>query len=116
VLDAEHAELCRRAAWLHERVGNEILGLAKASAKSGEPIARHLAYEYPGRGYETVRDQFLMGPDILVAPVVTKGARARKIVFPPGEWTGDDGSVVTGPATREVDAPLDRLPWYRRSR
>jgi alpha-glucosidase (family GH31 glycosyl hydrolase) len=116
VLDAEHAELCRRAALLHEQVGEEILALAKASADSGEPIARHLAYEYPGRGYETVRDQFLLGPDVLVAPVVNKGARSRKIIFPPGTWTGEDGSVVIGPATREVDAPLDRLPWYRRSR
>ena len=114
VLSAENAALCRRMALLHEQFGAEILELARASAKSGEPIARPLAYTYPNGGYEQIKDQFLLGDTILVAPVLEKGARSRKIVFPAGSWKGDDGSTVTGPATVEIAAPLDRLPWYRR--
>jgi alpha-glucosidase (family GH31 glycosyl hydrolase) len=114
VLSAENAALCRRMALLHEQFGAEILELARASAKSGEPIARPLAYTYPNGGYEQIKDQFLLGDTILVAPVLEKGARSRKIVFPAGSWKGDDGSAVTGPATVEIAAPLDRLPWYRR--
>ena len=52
--------------------------------------------------------------EILVAPVLEKGARRRRIVFPPGVWRGDDGMVVNGPVTKEVDAPLARLPWFQR--
>jgi alpha-glucosidase (family GH31 glycosyl hydrolase) len=97
-------------------MGGEILAMAREASKTGEPIVRSLEYQYPHEGYGDVDDQFLLGPDILVAPVLEKGARARSIVLPPGQWTGDDGSVVEGPATVEVDAPLQRLPWYRRTR
>ncbi len=78
-------------------------------------MVRALEYEYPGLGYAGITDQFLLGPDILVAPVVHKGATRRSIQFPPGTWKGDDGSLVTGPCQKEVDAPLARLPWYRRN-
>jgi alpha-glucosidase len=114
VLDAPRADICRRMARLHAERGPEILRLATASAKSGEPIVRALAYEYPQGGYEKIRDQFLLGDRILVAPVLEKGARRRSIRFPPGNWKGDDGSLVAGPKTVEVEAPLDRLPWFRR--
>jgi alpha-glucosidase (family GH31 glycosyl hydrolase) len=73
-----------------------------------------MAYMFPDEGYELVKDQFMLGEHVLVAPVVQRGARSRTITFPPGSWLGDDGSVVLGPATREVAAPLSRLPWYVR--
>jgi alpha-glucosidase (family GH31 glycosyl hydrolase) len=46
--------------------------------------------------------------------VVEKGARKRRVLVPPGTWRGEDGTVVAGPASVEVEAPLERLPWYRR--
>ncbi len=114
VLDAPHAEMCKRMALLHEELGPEILRLAEGSAKSGEPMVRALAYAYPEAGFEKIKDEFLLGDDILVAPVLAKSARSRTVVFPRGTWKGDDGSTVTGPKTIEVPAPLGRLPWYRR--
>jgi alpha-glucosidase (family GH31 glycosyl hydrolase) len=114
VLSPENLATCRRMAALHTERGAEILALARESAKSGEPIVRPLEYAWPHRGYADVLDQFLLGPDILVAPVVEKGARKRHLVVPPGQWRGDDGSVVEGPTSVEIDAPLGRLPWYRR--
>ena len=82
VLDKAKADIALKMARLHTQFGPEILRLAQASARSGEPIALPLAYAYPTGGYEQIKDQFLLGPDILVAPVLTKGARSRKIVFP----------------------------------
>jgi hypothetical protein len=113
VLSKENMALCRDMALLHERVGEEILSLARASARSGEPMVRALEYGYPHQGYAGIKDQFLLGESILVAPVLEKGARSREVVFPEGTWQGDDGSRVTGPCTKEITAPLDRLPWYR---
>jgi len=115
VLSPENLAVCRRMATLHTERGAEILALARESAKTGEPVVRSLEYAWPHRGYVDVLDQFLLGPDILVAPVVEKGARKRRLVVPPGRWRGDDGSVVSGPATVDIDVPLDRLPWYRRT-
>lgn len=60
-----------------------------------------------------IRDQFMLGDSILVAPVVEKNKIFRKVSFPAGTWQGDDNSIVSGPAVIEIDAPLDRLPWFR---
>jgi alpha-glucosidase (family GH31 glycosyl hydrolase) len=113
ILSPENLGICLDMANLHVEMGETILNLAKEAGISGEPIVRSLEYEYPGKGYETITDQFLLGKSILVAPVVESGARTRTIVFPEGTWKGDDGSLVTGPMTLEVNAPLTRLPWYK---
>jgi len=114
VLDEEHARYCAEAARLHAAFGSEIAELARQSAITGEPIMRHPAYEYPEAGMENVKDQFLLGSSLLVAPVVKKGGRERTVKFPAGTWVGDDGSRVEGPAEIRIDVPLDRLPWYRK--
>ncbi|TDC76802.1 glycoside hydrolase family 31 protein [Streptomyces hainanensis] len=115
LLDAEHLGHCRAAALLHERLGPEILALAQHAARTGEPIVRPLEFDHPGHGYATVTDQFLLGPDILVAPVLDKGATTRTVTIPPGHWRADDGQEYEGPRVAKVDAPLARLPWFRRT-
>lgn len=112
VLDKRHSRLCHAAAKLHLKFAPTILKLAKQSARDGEPIVRHLAYDYPGLGFETVTDQFLLGTEILVAPVLEKGARTRTVKLPPGKWKADDGTVHSGPATIKVPTPLERLPYF----
>jgi alpha-glucosidase (family GH31 glycosyl hydrolase) len=114
VLDDAHAAYCAEAARLHSLFGDEIAVLAKHAAVTGEPILRHMAYVFPDGGYESIADQFMLGNDILAAPVVQKGATKRRVVVPSGTWRGDDGSEVVGPCEIEVEAPLSRLPWFRR--
>jgi alpha-glucosidase len=114
VLGKDNLAICTKMANLHFRMGKEIMDIAKESAVSGEPMVRNLEYEYPGKGYERIKDQFLLGSKILVAPVVVKGERNREVVFPEGKWQGDDGSIVTGPAKIKIEVPLERLPWYRK--
>ncbi len=114
ILSPGNNEICRRMAELHVRHAETILALARESARTGEPIVRPLGWQWPDAGYEPIIDQFMLGDDILVAPVVEKDARRRRVLFPPGTWRGDDGSSVTGPATVEIAVPLERLPWFRR--
>jgi alpha-glucosidase len=114
VLSRENLAICVKMAALHVRMGGEIIDLAREAASTGEPIVRSLEYAFPGRNYVTITDQFMLGDQILVAPVVKKGATSREILFPEGKWEGDDGSVVEGPVTLEVAAPIERLPWYRK--
>ncbi len=63
-----------------------------------------------------VEDQFLFGPDILVAPVTEFGARQRRVYLPAGaEWTHtDSGRRYTGGEHVTVDAPLDSIPLFVR--
>ena len=114
VLSEENLVICKNMADLHYSMGKEILDLAGECAVSGEPMVRNLEYEYPGKGYEEIKDQFLLGSKILVAPVVIKGQRLRDVIFPDGKWQGDDGSTVNGPVTLKIEVPLERLPWYRK--
>jgi alpha-glucosidase len=115
ILSSENAGLCLAMARLHGSMADEILALAANSARTGEPMVRPLDYDYPGQGYAMITDQFLLGPSILVAPVLKQGAVQRSVHFPPGDWKGDDGTLVHGPCMAEVKAPLDRLPWYRKT-
>ena len=62
---------------------DEILALARGSARTGEPIVRSLEYAFPHQGYERVNDEFLLGDRMLVAPVVEKDARHRMVNLPP---------------------------------
>lgn len=55
----------------------------------------------------------MLGDSLMVAPVVTKGSAGREVLVPPGTWRADDGRSYTGPATVWVDAPLNRLPYFR---
>ena len=77
---------------------------------------RNLEYNYPGKGYAHVIDEFMMGEDLLVAPILKKGAAFREVVLPPGAWTADDGTVFNGPCTIAVQTPLSRLPHFLRNR
>ena len=58
-----------------------------------------------------VDDQYLLGPDLLVAPILEDGARARRVYLPTGRWADAwRGEVHTGPARVDLDAPLQEAP------
>ena len=90
-----------------------IVELARACAVSGEPILRPLAYVFPDGGYEHVKDEFMMGDDVLVAPIVTRGT-SRTVLLPPGSWKTNNGSVIAGPAQKTFEVPIDRLLYFER--
>ena len=127
VLDAEHFAAVRSALDLRAHLLPEILALVEHAARTGEPILRPLAYHYPG--LEHVNDQFLLGEDILVAPVQTKGATERRVVIPPGQWRAIEQHSETHVPDGEAHLPgngvlsntivtlpvtLTTLPTYRR--
>jgi alpha-glucosidase len=60
-----------------------------------------------------VNDQFMMGDDLLVAPMLTK-ASSRTVLIPPGRWKADDGTVLSGPQRLTLEVPLARLPYFER--
>ena len=112
-LGAEHQQIVRDIVKMRqEKHAAFFVELARDCGKSGEPMIRNLEYNFPGRGYGKIRDEFMMGTTLLVAPVVEKGATTRRVILPPGVWTADDGKVYDGPATVEIATPLSRLPHF----
>ena len=112
VLSKEHQRIFKQTVELRQRFAPRFVELAKEAAKTGEPIMRNMEYCFPGVGYADIKDQFMMGDDLLVAPVMEKGAKSRKVILPPGQWKADDGRTYNGPAKIEVATPLDRLPYF----
>ncbi len=91
-----------------------IISLAENAARTHEPILRYMEYEFPGQGYARIKDQFLLGSEILVAPILTKGERARTVKIPTGSWQAPDGTCFTAPATVTLSAELDELIILRK--
>ena len=114
VLDKRHQAIFSDVGALRQKFAPKFAALAKKAGEDGEPILRSLEYNFPGHGYAAIIDEFMMGTDLLVAPVMEKGATSRKVILPPGDWTADDGKVYTGGTTISVDAPLSRLPHFVR--
>jgi alpha-D-xyloside xylohydrolase len=65
-----------------------------------------------------VDDQFLFGPDLLVAPVLNSGATKRKVYLPAGAtWTDAwTGNKFKGGQTITAAAPLEKIPLYLKNR
>lgn len=114
--DAEAARIHRASLLLHRAAEPYILQLWREAKRTGMPITRPLWLAYPAmEGVGKIDQEYLLGPDVLVAPVVAKGATTREVVFPPGCWQDvATGARFTGPTTAEVAAPLDRHPYFFR--
>ena len=112
VLTPEEYEATLGFIALHEKYADKIVELAKGAAVSGEPVVRHLSYVFPDEGFERVTDCFMLGDDVLVAPVCEKGVRARTLRLPSGKWMYADGTIYEGGAEVTVDAPLNILPHF----
>jgi alpha-glucosidase (family GH31 glycosyl hydrolase) len=115
----EHcAAICRRYAELHTLFAPRIVQLAQAAARTGEPIVRPVFWLAP-QDENALRcdDEFLLGDDVLVAPVVEPGARRREVYLPPGLWRDYwTSAVFSGPVTLSgFAAPLEVLPLFERS-
>ncbi len=94
-----------------------LYGLFRAAEATGAPVWRPLFFEFPGdAGSAEIDDQFMLGPALLAAPVVERGARERSVYLPPGTWTSwYDDARYTGPRRLAVVAPLERIPLFARA-
>jgi alpha-glucosidase len=111
VLDEAHFNAVKKSVEIRAKFTPLILDLARKSSKTGEPIMSNLEYYFPNQGLETITDQFMLGENVLVAPMVQKG-NSRKVVLPKGNWKADDGKTYKGGKTIEIEVPLQRLPYF----
>lgn len=88
------------------------------ACSEGDPFLRALSWEFTKDKYLSGIDtQYMVGPSVMVAPVLEKGSRSVEAVFPStARWYDwHDMTLVKGNDSNEpiiVDAPLDRIPIY----
>ena len=98
----------------HLSLADEITKLVENAEKTGEPILRCLEYNDPHNGYAMIKDQFMLGNDILVCPIVEKGVFEKEVVFPYGKWADAKGNIYEGRSKKMLKCPIDELLWFRR--
>ncbi|KOB70265.1 Glycosyl hydrolase family 31 protein [Operophtera brumata] len=116
--DNETVEISRKYTELHAAYADEIYAAMEASVKDGSPVIAPLWWLDP-HDNETllIWDEFVLGENILVAPVLEENARSRDIYLPTGTWleAGDPEKAHAGPGwIRSHPAPLDVLPYFVR--
>ena len=62
----------------------------------------------------SVITEFLLGNDLLVAPVLEEGVTMRKIYLPKGNWAyrGNLNDLYSGPAFYEYPVDIYTLPYF----
>ncbi|HEX2087531.1 MAG TPA: TIM-barrel domain-containing protein [Solirubrobacteraceae bacterium] len=114
--DAETLRLWRDLAALHDRARPLVRALWEEALRTGVPPMRPLWLVEPRLARSPrADDQWLLGDDVLVAPVMRRGATRRSVALPRGCWQREGtGGRLRGGRTISVDAPLSRLPWFVR--
>ena len=114
--DEETVRIYRKYSRLHLRARPLLAKLWKQAARTGVPPTRPLWLEHPHDRKGWHQDQeWLLGHNLLVAPVVTKGATSRKVYLPRGCWQlHGNGAHLRGHRSVKVQAGLAVLPWYTR--
>jgi sulfoquinovosidase len=115
--DAETIAIFRRWAELHTRLFPLWKGLAREASESGAPIQRPIAFFDPGDiSLHGVKDEYAIGDQLLVAPVVTASTSARMVRFPRGRWFPLEGEGVhEGPLDVEISVPLGSCAVFARA-
>ena len=112
--DSEMLGWYQRYTRLHLRLYAYEWSLLQNLVKDGRPIERPLGLVDPELGVHP-NDEYMFGDDLLVAPIVERGATSRSVVFPDGRWIDFwTGEIIPGGQTIDRNAPLDTLPLFLR--
>ncbi|MBO0512028.1 alpha-xylosidase, partial [Streptomyces beijiangensis] len=111
----EAVDVARQFTLLKHRLMPYLYGVAVEAHLTGVPMMRPMLLEFPGDpAARTLDRQYMLGPDLLVAPVFTADGEVEYYI-PEGVWTHLlTGEKVTGPVWRRETHGFDSLPLYVR--
>jgi alpha-glucosidase (family GH31 glycosyl hydrolase) len=114
--DARVIPVYRLFARQRQRLVPYLAGQARVSVDTARPLMRGLFFEWPSDA--RVWDfpfQYLLGDDMLVAPVVEPDAERSEVYLPEGEWVDAwTRERAAGPTVVTRAAPIDEIPVYLR--
>ncbi len=99
---------------IHKKLAPYIKEAVKYNAETGVGVVRPLFFYYDeteayNEGYE-----YLLGRDVLVAPVLRRNAEKRKVYLPDDEWIHIETGQVYSGGNHEIAAPLGEIPVFVR--
>ena len=113
----EAYEILKKYLFLRENMRPYTARLMREAADEGAPVMRPLFYDFPkDEKAVACEDQFMFGPDLLIAPVMELGLRERSVYLPEGEtWIeAHTGMEYTGGQVVSAAAPLTTIPVFIR--
>ena len=111
-----YTDLIRRAIRRRYALMPYLYTLFEEAHRTGAPVLRAMWYEFPEDDVVAARDDVAMlGPALLVAPVLFKNARSRETYLPVGTWYDyDTGEKFEGPTTVTKPTTMEDAPLYVR--
>ncbi len=111
----ENYVILRQFVMIRERLKPYLQQLARMAAEKGHPVMRPLFFDFPADpAAEGVTDEFMLGADLLIAPILHRDWRERQVYLPAGTdwvdaWTGE---TLPGGKWLTASAPIERIPVY----
>jgi alpha-glucosidase len=112
-----YEDIIRKYLKLRYRLLPFLYTILEDSSRTGLPLFRPLVLNYQ-QDFNTLNidDEFMVGEDLLVAPVLKRDLTSRMVYFPQGTWIDYwTGRRITGGTTIRVDAPLETVPLFVRA-
>ena len=116
--DPRALSVYRAYARLRMRLTDYVADEAEALAAVGQPLMRMPALVWPEAHDALIEDpdSYLFGRDLLICPVLEKGAETRTVRLPPGDWVDLwSGTALAGDRWLVAPAPLERIPVFVRA-
>lgn len=128
ILAPEQIQIWQRYSKLRTQLYPYIQAATNEYRQTGMPLMRALALSFPGDTKAAgIEDQYMFGPNLMVAPITASLKTSREVYLPKGRWfdlwrsmkvTQENGyrldlvrsAAVKGGGSRVVPAPADRIP------
>jgi alpha-D-xyloside xylohydrolase len=113
----EAYQIIKKYMFMRERMRPYVMEQMQVAHKTGLPLMRPLFIDFPSDvTCWQIEDEYMFGPDLLVAPILELDSRTRKVYLPCNTtwrdaWTEQ---VYPGGQWLTVDAPLERIPLFLR--
>lgn len=111
---SEAGPIIRKYIELRYRLLPYIYSCAREVYETSKPMLRGLFLDYPNdeKVYD-LKDEYLFGPSLLIAPILNRDQRSRQVYLPEGEWFDFwTNEKISGGRTITAQAPLSHIPVY----
>lgn len=112
--DEELLTQLSRMSRMHKGLKPYLKELVKENAELARPVMRPLFYHYNEELAYKCTDEYLLGRDLLIAPVIKDAARERTVYLPEDEWVQLFTGAEYGGGIISVQAPIGRPPVFVR--
>ena len=99
---------------MHANLSDYLKECVKETVEEALPVMRPLFYHYNEEKAYTEKTEYLLGRDILVAPVIKEGAISRKVYLPQDQWIHVFSGKSYNGGIHEIDAPMGQPPVFVR--